>query len=167
MMNRILEIFGNQFNCGAYEIINDWKNARDNWLINIAHNYATIENHFNKNVMIHRKGATLATENTIGIIPGSQGSHSYIIKGKGNPDSFKSCSHGAGRKMGRKDAERNLNLDKEIKKLNELGVIHSIRGVKELDEAPGAYKDISEVMTNQQDLVEILVELTPLAVIKG
>jgi tRNA-splicing ligase RtcB len=136
-------------------------------LINIAHNYARLENHFGKNVLIHRKGATLATQDTVGIIPGSQGTSSYIVKGKGNPDSFQSCSHGAGRKMGRKQAQRTLNLEEEKKKLDDLGVIHSVRGQSDLDEAPGSYKDISTVMKNQEDLVEILVELKPLAVIKG
>lgn len=136
-------------------------------IINIAHNYAQMENHFGENVMVHRKGATLATKDTIGIIPGSQGSKSYIVRGKGNPDSFNSCSHGAGRKMGRKEAERTLDLEAEKKKLNDMGVIHAIRGIGDLDEAPGAYKDIGLVMRNQEDLVEILVELTPLAVIKG
>ena len=136
-------------------------------MINIAHNYARMENHFGQNVMIHRKGATLADENTIGIIPGSQGTKSYIVKGKGNKDSFNSCSHGAGRKMGRKDAERSLDLADEIKKLDDQGILHGIRGKHDLDEAPGAYKDIDVVMDNQKDLVEILVELQPLAVIKG
>lgn len=136
-------------------------------IINIAHNYARMENHFGENVMIHRKGATLATEETIGIIPGSQGTKSYIVRGKGNPDSFNSCSHGAGRKMGRKEAERSLNLEEEIKRLDDQGIVHAIRGKHDLDEASGAYKDIDEVMKNQEDLVEILVELTPLGVIKG
>lgn len=136
-------------------------------IINIAHNYAKMENHFGENVMVHRKGATLADENTIGIIPGSQGSKSYIVKGKGNPDSFNSCSHGAGRKMGRKQAQRELNLKEEIKFLDDQGILHGIRGVKDLDEASGSYKDISEVMKNQEDLVEVLVELTPLGVVKG
>jgi tRNA-splicing ligase RtcB (3'-phosphate/5'-hydroxy nucleic acid ligase) len=136
-------------------------------MINIAHNYATMENHFGKNVLIHRKGATLATAETVGIIPGSQGTSSYIVKGKGNPESFMSCSHGAGRKMGRKVAQRTLNLEEEMKKLNDQGIIHSVRGVKDLDEAPGSYKDISVVMDNQKDLIDILVELKPLGVIKG
>lgn len=136
-------------------------------MINIAHNYARMENHFGENVMVHRKGATLATEETIGIIPGSQGTKSYIVKGKGNPESFNSCSHGAGRKMGRGQATRDLNLEEEIKKLDDMGVIHAIRGNKDLDEAPSAYKDIDEVMENQKDLVEVLVELKPLGVIKG
>lgn len=135
--------------------------------INIAHNYAAMENHFGKNVMIHRKGATRAHEGQLGIIPGSQGTSSYIVSGKGNPESFHSCSHGAGRRMGRKQAERELDLDAEIKRLDDMGVIHNIRTVKDLDEAAGAYKDINVVMENQSDLVDIKVELKPLAVVKG
>jgi len=146
--------------------------ANENWIgfdeiINIAHNYAKYENHFGQNVIVHRKGATLATADTIGIIPGSQGTKSYIVRGKSNPDSFNSCSHGAGRTMGRKEAERILNLEEEIKKLDDQGILHAIRGVNDLDEASGAYKDISIVMENQKDLVEILVEFTPLGVVKG
>jgi tRNA-splicing ligase RtcB (3'-phosphate/5'-hydroxy nucleic acid ligase) len=135
--------------------------------INIAHNYAAWENHFNKNVLVHRKGATRAYEGELGIIPGSQGTKSYIVKGKGNPESFMSCSHGAGRKMGRHDAQKNLDLKKEIEFLDKQGIIHSIRNQKDLDEAPSAYKNIDIVMENQKDLVDIVVELTPLAVIKG
>jgi tRNA-splicing ligase RtcB len=135
--------------------------------IDVAHNYARMENHFEQNVMVYRKGATLATKDTIGIIPGSQGTKSYIVRGKGNSESFNSCSHGAGRKMGRKDAERRLNLEEEVKLLNDQGILHAIRGVKDLDEASGAYKNIYEVMDSQKDLVYILVELTPLGVIKG
>ena len=136
-------------------------------MINIAHNYAAMENHFGKNVMVHRKGATRAYAGQLGIIPGSQGTSSYIVSGKGNPESFMSCSHGAGRKMGRKEAQRSLDLNAEKKMLDELGVIHAIRNTKDLDEAPGSYKDIATVMENQQDLVDIVVELSPLAVIKG
>lgn len=136
-------------------------------IINIAHNYASKEKHFGKEVWVHRKGATLATKDTIGIIPGSQGTSSYIVKGKANRDSFNSCSHGAGRKMGRKEAERRLNLEEEIKLLDDQGILHAIRGVGQLDEATGAYKDIQTVMKNQEDLVEILIKLTPLGVIKG
>ncbi len=135
--------------------------------INVVHNYARMENHFGKNVMVHRKGATLATKDAIGIIPGSQGTPSYIVKGLGNRDSFNSCSHGAGRKMGRKDAQRNLDLEKEVNFLNAKGIIHSIRNVKDLDEAPGSYKDIDEVIKNQEDLVKVMIKLEPLAVIKG
>lgn len=135
--------------------------------INIAHNYAAMEHHFGRNVMIHRKGATKAYPGQLGIIPGSQGTASYIVQGKGEPESFMSCSHGAGRKMGRKQAQRELSLDGEIARLNDIGVIHGIRSENDLDEAAGAYKDISTVMANQTDLVDIVVELKPLAVIKG
>jgi tRNA-splicing ligase RtcB len=136
-------------------------------MINIAHNYARLENHFGKNVMVHRKGATSAKAGEIGIIPGSQGTASYIVRGLGNPQSFKSCSHGAGRKMGRKQATRELDLEEQKSILDEKGILHGIRGKKDLDEAPGAYKDIDVVMENQKDLVEIVTKLTPLAVVKG
>ncbi|MFA6284173.1 MAG: RtcB family protein [Desulfurivibrionaceae bacterium] len=136
-------------------------------MINIAHNYAAMEMHFEKNVMVHRKGATRAQAGEIGIIPGSQGTPSYIVRGKGNQESFESCAHGAGRKMGRKQAQRQLNLDQEKKRLDDQGIIHAIRSVGDLEEAAGAYKDIGEVIGNQLDLVEVLVELRPLAVIKG
>ena len=136
-------------------------------MINIAHNYAKIENHFGKNVVVHRKGATSAREGEIGIIPGSQGTASYIVKGLGNPESFQSCSHGAGRKMGRNVARKTLDLKEEKERLEKKGIIHSIRNEKDLDEASGAYKDIEVVMENQKDLIEIVTKLEPLAVIKG
>jgi len=136
-------------------------------MINIAHNYAAMEEHFGKHVMVHRKGATRAQAGEIGIVPGSQGTPSYIVRGKGNKESFESCAHGAGRKMGRKQAQRQLDLDQEKKRLDEQGIIHAIRSVSDLEEAAGAYKDIDEVIENQLDLVEVLVELRPLAVIKG
>ena len=126
-------------------------------VINIAHNYASLENHFGENVWVHRKGATLARKDTIGIIPGSQGTKSYIVKGLGNPESFMSCSHGAGRRMSRSAAIKNLNLIDEIEKMDKQGIIHGLRNQKDLDEASSSYKDISEVMGNQKDLVEILV----------
>jgi len=168
MMQRILECF--------VEVV-DWmpgipREAINiegglNSAINIAHNYATLENHFGENVMVHRKGATLAREGTIGIIPGSQGSKSYIVRGKGNPESFHSCSHGAGRLMSRTKAKETLSLKDEQDKLDAKGIIHSVRGKDSLDEAPGAYKDIQRVMELQADLVDIVVELEPLAVVKG
>lgn len=157
MMDNILSVFA--------KILGSDFAALD--LINIAHNYARWENHYGKNVLVHRKGATSAKEGETGIIPGSQGTKSYIVKGLGNQESFTSCSHGAGRKMGRKQAMRELDLEAEIARLDEQGIVHAIRTVRDLDEAPGAYKSIDVVMENQKDLVEILVELTPLAVIKG
>lgn len=159
MLDKIYEAMTDVLNCVVHRGISDQ--------INIAHNYAAMENHFGNNVMIYRKGATLARKDTRGIIPGSQGTKSYIVRGLGNPDSFESCSHGAGRMMGRKQAQRELDLDAEVKKLDDQGIIHSIRGVKDLDEASGAYKDIDVVMENQKDLVLIEKTLTPIAVIKG
>lgn len=135
--------------------------------INIHHNYAAMENHFGQNVLVHRKGATSARAGEMAIIPGSQGTASYIVQGKGNPDSFTSCSHGAGRKMGRQAAIRNLDLAAEQKRLEERGILHALRGKKDLEEAAGAYKDIDLVMAEQLDLVDIVVKLEPLAVIKG
>lgn len=135
--------------------------------INIHHNYAALENHFGESVWVHRKGATLATTAQLGLIPGSQGSKSYIVRGKGNIESFQSCSHGAGRRMGRGEARKTLSLTDEIKKLEDKGIIHAIRNQKDLDEAAGAYKPIKVVMEEQKDLIDIVTELEPLAVIKG
>jgi tRNA-splicing ligase RtcB (3'-phosphate/5'-hydroxy nucleic acid ligase) len=136
-------------------------------LVNIAHNYARLETHFHKRLMVHRKGATSAEEGEIGIIPGSQGTPSYLVRGKGNIQSFKSCSHGAGRKMGRKQAQRSLDLHEEQKRLEDQGILHAVRSRRDLDEAAGAYKDIDEVVENQLDLVDVIVTLNPLAVVKG
>lgn len=124
------------------------------------------ENHFDENVIVHRKGATRARVGEIGIIPGSQGTKSYIVEGLGNPDSFQSCSHGAGRLMSRTEAVRSLSLEDEVAKLEAQGIVHAIRGQKDLEEAAGAYKNIDEVMANQTDLVKIVTELAPV-VIKG
>ncbi len=136
-------------------------------MINIAHNYAAREVHYGREVMVHRKGSTRARRGEHGIIPGSQGSVSYIVRGLGNPESFHSCSHGAGRIMGRKEAQRVLDLAAEKRRLDARNILHAIRHRKDLDEAPGAYKDIDQVMRNQEDLVEIVEVLQPLAVIKG
>ena len=157
MMDQITVVFADHLGAGF----------RAGPMINIAHNYAAREQHFSREVMVHRKGATKASTDTVGIIPGSQGANSYIVKGKGNKDSFESCSHGAGRVMGRKEAIRSLDLKEEIRKLDEKGVIHAIRSQRDLEEAASAYKDINQVMSYQQDLVEVITELQPLAVIKG
>ena len=136
-------------------------------MINIAHNYAAQEEHFGQNVLVHRKGATSAKLGEKGIIPGSQGSKSFIVEGLGNPESFMSCSHGAGRVMSRTAAINQLSLAEEQDKLDSLGILHSIRGRNDLEEAASAYKDIAVVMAFQDDLVRILMELEPLAVVKG
>ena len=140
MMNRVMEAMAL---AGGYQI---------EPMINIAHNYAAMEHHFGHDVLVHRKGATRARLGEVGIIPGSQGTKSYIVNGKGSRDSFESCSHGAGRKLGRKQACRQLKLEDEIALLDAAGVVHGIRSEKDLDEAPGAYKNIAEVMENQADL---------------
>ena len=136
-------------------------------MINIAHNYAAFEHHFGKDVIVHRKGATLAREGIIGIIPGSQGTASYIVEGLGNPESFCSCSHGAGRVLSRKAAIMKLNMAEEIAQLESKGIVHAIRSQNDMQEATGAYKDIDEVIANELDLVKVKTRLLPIAVIKG
>jgi len=136
-------------------------------MINIAHNYATREHHFGHDVIVHRKGATLARQGVVGIIPGSQGTASYIVEGLGNPDAFCSCSHGAGRVMSRTAAIRDLDLHEEVERLDALGIVHAIRTQDDMQEASGAYKDIDTVIANEADLVRPLVRLLPVAVIKG
>jgi len=156
MMERITQVVSAEIGSAVFEP-----------MINIAHNYASWETHFGEKVMVHRKGATSAKQGETGIIPGSQGTKSYIVEGLGNAESFMSCSHGAGRVMSRNAAIRKLNLEEEKAKLDALGIIHSIRGKSDLEEASSAYKDITQVMDFQRDLVRILVELSPLAVVKG
>jgi len=135
--------------------------------VDIHHNYAALENHYGRNWMIHRKGAVCAREGVMGIIPGSQGTCSYITEGLGCRESFNSCSHGAGRLMSRKQACRTLDLKEQVKMMDDKGIIHSVSCNSNLDEAPGAYKDIDDVMEQQKDLVKIMHKLTPFAVIKG
>ena len=156
MMDRICQVIG--------DVCPD---AQFDPMINIAHNYAAWENHFGENCIVHRKGATRAMAGDTGIIPGSQGTRSYIVEGLGNADSFQSCSHGAGRLMSRSEAVQSLSLEDEVAKLEARGIIHAIRGRSDLEEAAGAYKNIDEVMACQTDLVKIVTELSPVAVIKG
>ena len=166
IMDRVLEIFDKETkrfnNITAQKLIGSVEP-----MINIAHNYASLENHFGQNVWVHRKGATKATKGLVGIIPGSLGSPSYITQGLGNKNSFCSSPHGAGRKMSRKRAKEKLSLKNEIEILDRQNIIHGIRNQQDLDEATGSYKNIDEVMKNSKDLVKILVRLQPLASIKG
>ena len=156
MMQRIMEVFEEVF-----------PNVIFDPMINIAHNYAVWENHFDTNVIVHRKGATRAREGEIGIIPGSQGTCSYIVEGLGNPESFQSCSHGAGRLMSRTEAMNTINLEAEIALLDSQNIVHGIRTRSDLDEAPSAYKNIDEVIAQESDLVKVVTKLHPVAVIKG
>jgi tRNA-splicing ligase RtcB (3'-phosphate/5'-hydroxy nucleic acid ligase) len=132
--------------------------------VNCHHNYAEKEVHFGEEVYITRKGAVRAEENDYGIIPGSMGAKSYIVKGKGNAHSYCSCSHGAGRTMSRTKAKRHFTLDDLIQQTQ--GVeCRKDEGV--LDEIPGAYKSIEQVMAHQSDLVEVVATLKQVVCIKG
>lgn len=143
--------------------------------IDIHHNYATFEEHFGKTVCVHRKGATSAKRDEIGIIPGSMGTASYIVRGLGNPDSFMSCSHGAGRKMSRIAASMSLTVEACDQAMD--GIVcerwHPYKGYGkakgrlDLSEAPQAYKDIEAVIEAERDLIEPLVRLVPLVSLKG
>ncbi len=142
--------------------------------VNIHHNYAALENHFGANVWVHRKGATSAQDGEAGIIPGSMGTPSYIVTGRGNPESFKSCSHGAGRALGRKAASRTLTPEACDAAMQ--GIVYDRwkkirrgkdKGHLDLGEAPQAYKDIDAVITAELDLIRPVVKLRPLAVVKG
>jgi len=132
--------------------------------INCHHNYVAIEQHFGAQVYLTRKGAIRAGEGELGIIPGSMGAKSYIVRGKGNPQSFCSCSHGAGRTMSRSKAKRAYTT--EDLKAQTLGIeCRKDHGV--IDEIPGAYKDIDVVMDNQSDLVEVVHTLKQVVCVKG
>ena len=136
--------------------------------LNAHHNYAAFENHYGKDVWVHRKGAISAREGEMGIIPGAMGSYSYIVKGKGNPESFHSCSHGAGRKMSRKKANEEFSVESTIRDLKELGVILGKAKKGDVgEESRFAYKDIEAVISNELDLVEPVKKLKTLVVIKG
>lgn len=134
----------------------------------VHHNYASLENHYGKNVVVHRKGATRAVINKLGIIPGSMGSSSYIVRGRNNPDSFHSCSHGAGRAMGRKEAKRQFTAQQvtEFMKTSDIVILKSKKD-DIAEECSWAYKDVDNVMLQQDDLVEIEDKLTPIGVLKG
>jgi len=133
-------------------------------VINCHHNYVTVESHYGEEVWVTRKGAVRARTGDMGIIPGSMGARSYIVRGKGNPESFQSCSHGAGRAMSRTAAKRRFTIaDHE----------QATKGVEcrkdkdVLDETPGAYKPIDAVMQAQEDLVDIVHTLRQVVCVKG
>ena len=132
--------------------------------INCHHNYVQQEKHFGERVYVTRKGAISAREGELGIIPGSMGARSYIVRGKGNPESFHSCAHGAGRRMSRAEAKRRFSRA-DLETQTQGVECRKDKGV--LDEIPGAYKDIDEVMANQTDLVEPLHTLKQIVCVKG
>jgi tRNA-splicing ligase RtcB len=132
--------------------------------VNCHHNYVQRERHFGEDVYVTRKGAVSAQAGELGIIPGSMGARSYIVRGKGNPQSFASCSHGAGRAMSRSEAKRRFTLDDHraatagVECRKDAGVI---------DETPAAYKDIDAVMAAQSDLVDVVHTLKQVVCVKG
>jgi len=156
MMRLVLQTLSQTTELPPFQIIGE--------AISCHHNYVAIENHYNSNVFLTRKGAISARVGQWGIIPGSMGTKSYIVQGKGNAESFCSCSHGAGRRMGRKEAKRRFKID---------DIIAQTQGVEcrkdedVIDEIPAAYKPIDEVMENQNDLVDIVHTLKQVICIKG
>jgi tRNA-splicing ligase RtcB len=136
--------------------------------INAHHNYCAREEHYEKKVWVHRKGAIRVGVGEKGIIPGAMGSYSYIVEGLGNPESFFSCSHGAGRKMSRKQAKREFSVEKTINDLKAMGVVLGKRHKADVsEESPNAYKNIDDVIAKESDLVKPVKKLKTLAVIKG
>src|SRR5687768_6968206 len=156
MMRRLLKSFNRMFN--------DQREFRPEITVNCHHNYVSIEEHFGDKVYVTRKGAINAEDGRYGIIPGSMGAKSFIIKGLGNPQSFNSCSHGAGRKMSRTKAKSKYTIE-DLKQQTAGVECRKDRGI--VDEIPGAYKDIEEVMRAQNDLVEVVAELKQVICVKG
>lgn len=132
--------------------------------VNCHHNYVNKERHFGADVLVTRKGAVRAREGDLGIIPGSMGTRSYIVRGKGNPESFCSCSHGAGRVMSRGEAKRRISLEDHARAT---AGVECRKDEAVLDESPAAYKDIDRVMVAQADLVDIVHTLRQVLCVKG
>ena len=132
--------------------------------VNCHHNYVTRERHFGKDVYITRKGAVRAGEGELGIIPGSMGARSFIVRGKGNPDSFCTCSHGAGRAMSRNEAKRRFTVEDHVRATEG---VECRKDASVIDETPMAYKDIDAVMAAQADLVDIVHTLRQVVCVKG
>lgn len=162
LFNRIVMM--NRFKRVVEQRVAGGKPFKPSIQVNCHHNYAEQENHFGEAVYVTRKGAVRAQQNDYGIIPGSMGAQSFIVKGKGNAESYCSCSHGAGRLMSRAKAKQAYTLDDLIQQTQ--GVeCRKDEGV--LDEIPAAYKPIAQVMANQADLVEIVATLKQVMCVKG
>ena len=132
--------------------------------VNCHHNYVTRENHFGENIFVTRKGAVRAAKGAMGIIPGSMGARSYIVRGLGNEESFHSCSHGAGRVMSRTEAKKRISLEEHIEATAH---VECRKDKDVIDETPAAYKDIDSVMEAQKDLVEVVHTLRQIVCVKG
>jgi len=172
MMRRFMEVASDIAGCGFCDISRKYGEkvgqgagildpAKHIW---IHHNYAAREEHFGRQVVVHRKGATRAFAGQVGIVPGSMGSPAFIVQGTGEPESFKSCAHGAGRVMGRKEAKRKLSPEEANEAIAGL-VFSGWQG--KYDEAPQVYKDIEQVIAGQLDLAKPVVKLWPRAVVIG
>jgi tRNA-splicing ligase RtcB len=132
--------------------------------INCHHNYVARERHYGQEIFVTRKGAVRAREGDMGIIPGSMGARSFIVRGKGNPESFMSCSHGAGRAMSRSEAKRRFTVE-DHKRMT--AGVECRKDADVIDETPAAYKPIEAVMAAQSDLVEIVHTLHQVVCVKG
>ena len=141
-----------------------WPRVRFDAPVSCHHNYVAEERHFEEELLVTRKGAIRAGLGELGIIPGSMGAKSFIVRGKGNPLSFESASHGAGRRMSRSQAKRSFNVS-DLARQTEGVECRKDSGV--IDEAPKAYKDIEQVMAQQADLVEVVAELKQVLCVKG
>ncbi len=171
MMKRFAEIVYNELGCGFVDFKKEHQGQsseageyKEEKIIWIHHNYAAQEEHFSQTVVVHRKGATRALAGQIGIVPGSMGTPSYIVEGLGNPESFMSCAHGAGRVLGRREANRRLTLAQAQAAIKDI-VFSGWHG--KFDEAPQVYKNIEKVIDKQKDLARPIVKLKPLAVMIG
>lgn len=158
------DVMMSRFKAIVEKHLNGGKATKPLLTVNCHHNYAEKENHFGEDVYVTRKGAVRATENDYGIIPGSMGAKSFIVKGKGNHDSFCSCSHGAGRTMSRTQAKKRFDVYDLIQQTEGIEC-RKDSGV--IDEIPSAYKSIEEVMNQQTDLVEIVATIKQVICVKG
>jgi tRNA-splicing ligase RtcB len=156
MMARLLQVFNKMFN--------HRQPFKPEMAVNCHHNYVALEEHYGERVFVTRKGAINADKGVYGIIPGSMGAKSFIVKGRGLAESFNSCSHGAGRKMSRSAAKRHFTSADLVK---QTAGIECRKDHGVLDEIPGAYKSIEAVMKNQKDLVQVVAEIKQVVCVKG
>lgn len=156
MMKRVIGVLYNHFGAKLGDLTE--------MAVNCHHNYVSKEHHYGRNVWLTRKGAVQAREGTMGIIPGSMGAKSFIVRGKGNVEAFHSCSHGAGRMMSRGEAFKKISLEEHAQ---DTAGVECRKDATVLDESPRAYKPIDAVMAAQSDLVDIAYELKQVVCVKG
>lgn len=157
MMSKVEYAFKKHASVHSFDVLTD-----------VHHNYASWENHLGRNGVVHRKGAVSAREGEMVLIPGSMGTNSYIAEGLGNKLSFTTCQHGAGRAVGRKEMMRRMTTEEVMEDMKNRDVMFISNEPKSAaEEAPSAYKDISDVIEASKDLIKPLVKLTPLGVVKG